>query len=146
MITQFIGNQLIVKNYANDSIAKNCLLKIGDVILKVDSSTIEQLIDQLTPLTSGSNLPTVRRNMSYQILRGDKEAVILTILRDGKPQQVEIKRIKPYLFVTRSYVDSVIVQNHKIADDIAYINIEKSGKERYRGCFQTCRRDTRVSN
>jgi C-terminal processing protease CtpA/Prc len=128
-VTQFIDNQLVVVKHANDSIAKISPLKIGDVVIKVGKARIDSFVEVLRPVTSGSNETTVRRNMTYQILRGPLGLVKLTVKRDGQTMEIEVNRIKQYLFTAYTSANIPKATDNKIADDIGYINIEKIKKK-----------------
>ena len=93
--TRFIENRLVVTGYyVSDSIIRQ-KIKMGDIITKIDSKSIPELIKRLSPIHGASNYPTILTRMRTSILRSNNREATLDILRDGKTLTIQIERVLP---------------------------------------------------
>jgi len=90
--TKFVEGKLVVTGYYTDSAGiKDKLLK-GDVITKVDGSSVDLLIKKLLPITPASNYETQLRDLPRKVLRGKTAKVPIQLERNGQVMQVEMDR------------------------------------------------------
>jgi len=92
---KFIEDQLVVTAYLKDSANVQAIIKKGDVIKAIDGEPVAQLIKKYQPLTSASNYPTQLRDMPLNyLLRSNTNKLTLSILRDGKMEQIDVTTIR----------------------------------------------------
>jgi len=78
-----IDKKAIVTGFYNDSLCKLNDIQIGDVFLKVDNLTIEDIIKEKSKYIGASNEATKLRNFYYAIFNGQTDSVSSTFDRDG---------------------------------------------------------------
>ena len=90
--TRFIEGALVVTGYYTDSAGiKDKLLK-GDIITKVDGSSIDTLIKKFLYIAPASNYETQLRDLPGKILRGRTAKVSISVERNGLTFPLEIDR------------------------------------------------------
>ncbi len=92
--TKFTGNQLVVWNNYNDSLAHRSGLRRGDIILAIDDKPVDALVEERKPYYPASNEPTRLRDIGRDMLRGHAPTCRLTIERDGSEQTLNLTRYK----------------------------------------------------
>jgi C-terminal processing protease CtpA/Prc len=65
---KIIDKKVVLTNFYNDSLAKLNDLRIGDIIEKVNSKSINQIILDKIKYVNGSNYNTKLRNFKYALL------------------------------------------------------------------------------
>ncbi|MES2515783.1 MAG: S41 family peptidase [Bacteroidota bacterium] len=118
----FIEDQLVVTGYYDDSLHNTVGLVRGDIILKINSKSVNQLIAEKLKYTPASNYPTQLRDLAKDLLRSNDSTIAIEYLTNGKTQQATLK----------TYPSSKIYgsKKNKVADtcfrmitkDIAYVN------------------------
>lgn len=102
IITTFVDNKAVVKDYMDDKLGPESGLEIGDVIIKINGKDVEKIIEERKPYTPASNYPTQLRNISYKLLNSNDETINIEILRNG---QALSKTIKTYKYSEIKYAD-----------------------------------------
>ncbi len=72
---RFIEDQLVVTDYYDEALAKEAGLKIGDVITKINSRSIKEIVQQQTRYYPASNHAARLRDMSIDLLRSNAEEI-----------------------------------------------------------------------
>lgn len=119
---KIIDKKVIVTGFFNDSLCKKNDIQFGDVFLKVDSLTIEEIINNKSKYIGASNEPTKLRNFHYAIFNGQTDSVAVIYERNGI---VAKKTIYRYYFKNFKYKwDEVNTDTCKILNgNIGYINL-----------------------
>ncbi len=92
---KFIENKLTVTGYYADTLGVKQKVKIGDIIGSIDNVTVDELIQKYLPITAASNYSTQLRDLPRNyLLRSNKKAVPLEILKDGKSAMVTMETLE----------------------------------------------------
>ncbi len=117
---KIIDKKVVLTNFYNDSLAKLNDLRIGDIIEKVNSKSINQILLDKIKYVNGSNYNTKLRNFKYAIFNGSTDSVSISLNRNGK---IINKTIGRYLFKNLN-VKQKARENYKILDgNIGYVNM-----------------------
>jgi len=110
---EYIDGKVVV-SYVSEECKE---LKSGDILLKIDNTTMSNRIQCLSQYTCLSTPDKIEANMFGPVLnvKGDKAKV--TVLRDGRKLKFTVKSIKDYIEKKDVY------SNGLIKDDIGYIDI-----------------------
>lgn len=124
-----VENRLIVTSFFDDSLVAENPLKIGDVILKIDSTPVDTIIQQRYHFYAASNEAIKLREIARNILIGNDSLAELTIERNGKISEIQVKRYSPKVIEWKHAEDST--QWKRLKDDIGYVNmgVFKKGNE-----------------
>lgn len=121
----FIENKLVVTDYYNPELARAAELKIGDVITQINSKPVELIVDSLKSYYPASNQATKLRDIAEDILRSNRDTVLITYLSSG-----ELKQKTLYLFnkgnlnMYRGYRINKEEKCYKLLDEnIGYITL-----------------------
>ena len=120
---KIIDNKAIVTGFYNDSLCKKNDIHYGDVFLKVNDLTIEEIIKEKSKYIAASNEPTKLRNFLYAIFNGQTDSTIATFERNGVIAQ---KKIYRYYFKDFKYkwTFNDKIDTCKILDgNIGYVNL-----------------------
>jgi len=91
---KFIGEQLVVAGYYNDTLNIKQLVKPGDIIEKINGQDVGALVKKYLPYTPASNYATQLRDLAQQfLLRSSTTTFNLEIVRDGKRQNITVTGI-----------------------------------------------------
>jgi len=98
---RFIEGKLVVTGYYKDSLdnkpgAADTLLRIGDVVERIDGMPIDELVRKYLALTPGSNYEVQLRGMasiSGVLLRSKEQEASVRISREGKSRDITLRRI-----------------------------------------------------
>lgn len=85
----FIENELLIVN----SFFEENKLKQGDIILKIDGVSVEELKEKYIKYSVGSNLSATLREVAKKIIRTSDEYIDLLVLREGKELLIKEKTI-----------------------------------------------------
>jgi len=77
---RFAENQLIVDDYFNFDKMENTGVKVGDVITHINGKPISEIVDSLLIYFPASNIAAKMRDISYDILRSQKNEIDITYL------------------------------------------------------------------
>lgn len=124
----FVENKLVVIDYYNEELGKQSGLKIGDIVTKINNSSVEDIINEMEPYTPSSNEPTKLRNIARDILRTNESSLKIDFIHndenlwlevDSYPKEVLNSDIKAFNRRVKSkYQDDYF---KVINSDIAYI-------------------------
>jgi len=126
--TKIIQNKAVVSGFYNDSLARANGFQIGDVIVKINNETIEQIIDERISFVGGSNYSRkLYALQSRNFITGGKDSILqVEYLRDDKPYQIRTRR---YNFSDFKY-EKKDQPKWKILDgNIGYVNMGILGKK-----------------
>ncbi|OQP56883.1 hypothetical protein A3860_09885 [Niastella vici] len=116
---RFIDNKPVVTDYLNKDLGPKTGLQKGDVITSVNGKSIEAIIKEKLPYTSGSNYSTQLRNMAYSLLRAVDTVINITYQRGSTMRSASIGCYKPQLVPWGGMkVDSCFKY---VTPDIAYL-------------------------
>jgi hypothetical protein len=123
---KYVEENMIVAGYFNNKLADTSLLKIGDIITKVNSKLVKEIINEKLPYTPASNYSTQLRDISKNFLRSNLQKIKLTILRHDTLMELEIplvskNRIDPYKDFS-GVSDTCFKMLNK---DVSYFNLGK---------------------
>ena len=91
----FIQNKAVVTAFYNDSLSRDSELRIGDVITKINGTSVKSIVKSRSAITEGSNHPTVLRNIARQILRCNEDTIRVTFVRNRRPMETDLKTYSP---------------------------------------------------
>ena len=80
----FIGSQLVVTGYYNNSSAEQEKVKPGDVILQINGQPVDQLVKNNLYLAPASNYERQLWILAHLLFRSNHETIRLEILRDAQ--------------------------------------------------------------
>jgi hypothetical protein len=92
----FIENKAVVTAYLNKDLGLKTGLQTGDIITSINGKSVDTIVKEILPFTTGSNYPTQLRNISYDLLRGDT-ILNITYQRALTIQSTRIACYKPEL-------------------------------------------------
>ncbi len=116
-----LDNKPVVSGIYNDSLAKINNLKLGDVILKINEIDVRADAQKQLKYVPGSNLKGKTVGGYYETLIGAEGSVNLSILRNGRTENLTVKR---YDFQDFDYWNKTKGEKSKeISDAIGYINM-----------------------
>lgn len=94
---EFIENQLVISGYYNDTLNVKQIVKVGDVIQKINGTPIKDLKKQFIPITPASNYVTQLREMPAMfLLRSNNPEFAIDILRKGRLLKVFVRGMDFY--------------------------------------------------
>lgn len=115
----FIENKAVVTDYLNKDLGRKTGLQKGDIITSINGKSVDTIIKEMLPFTSGSNYRTQLRNMSYYLLSTGDTILNVNYQRALTVQSANIACYKPGLV---PWVDSRLDTCFKyVAPDIAYL-------------------------
>ena len=88
----FIENKAVVTEIYT-KLDSTVQLKIGDIILKVNGESVDEIVQRKLPIYPASNHPTKLRNIAPDILRSNNESISVTFSRQGEIKTENIKGI-----------------------------------------------------
>lgn len=88
-----LGDTLMVRKPANDSICRSAGIQKGDIILKADNVPVKQLIELKKKYISASNKRGELHFLSWFILDGQTPRITLTVKRGSKTFSTTIQRL-----------------------------------------------------
>lgn len=93
---KFIEDKLVVTDYYSNMFSIKEIIKLGDVITKINGVSVEKLIKKYLYLTPASNYSTQLRALPHErLLRSNDSAMVLEIIRDNKTIPLTITCAKP---------------------------------------------------
>ena len=117
----FVEDKPVVKNYFDEGLGEKSGLKIGDVIETINGKKIQQIIQEKMPLTPASNYPTQLRNIARDLLRTNDSLLIITYLRDSKPEELKLKVYDKKTINIYSNYNSKDTSFKMIRPDVSYL-------------------------
>lgn len=127
----FVSKQLPGKTSADglvpvtSSISGGSGLRVGDVILELDGTSVEALIDQWSPYYGASNDSAKLRDIARALTRGDASQVDVKIERYGKVFDMTVSRIPiKFLDLTDNFRHDLEGETFRfLSNDIAYLKL-----------------------
>jgi C-terminal processing protease CtpA/Prc len=77
---RFAENQLIVDDYFNPDKMEKTGVKVGDIITHINGKPVSEIVDSLLMYFPASNIAAKMRDISYDILRSQKNEIDITYL------------------------------------------------------------------
>jgi C-terminal processing protease CtpA/Prc len=87
----FVENNAVVTGYFDENFGKESGLIYGDIITKINSKPVEEIIQEKLQYIPASNYSTKLRDMALKLLRTNDEKLNLEIIRDGKTNKAELE-------------------------------------------------------
>ena len=87
---KFIENKAVVTGYMDDALGQASGLKTGDIIERVNHTTVEEMVDVKLPITPASNYPTQLRDIARDLLRTNDSIILLDCRRDDSTFTVRV--------------------------------------------------------
>jgi C-terminal processing protease CtpA/Prc len=120
-----IGDKYIVDRFYCDSLAKLYNIKYGDIIFKIDSMDIDQLVRNREPYIGGSNDRSIIRNILWDITCNIKDEPAKITL--GRNNDTIVEYVNRY-HLTQLYELEIIQQSNqrkfiKYCCNIGYLNL-----------------------
>ncbi|MDQ6531000.1 S41 family peptidase [Flavobacterium sp. LHD-85] len=121
---KIIDEKIIVTEILADSLAKDNGIKVGDIITKINSKTIKEIISEKRALINGSNEAAYLNNVVKSALSGYSENVTLEFLKDGSYTTKTINWYEYYISHKNEYVRKNKKEKFKILENnIGYVNM-----------------------
>ncbi|MFW0737561.1 S41 family peptidase [Flavobacterium sp. T12S277] len=124
---KFINDKAVIVALANDSLAKIDDLKIGDIITKVDGSTVAQQLAALSKYMQGSNKAVATYVGGFIMFTGDTDDLEIEFIRDNVTSTKKIHRY-PNGKIKRSPPKKT-AKWEILADNIGFVRMSKVPKE-----------------
>ncbi|MDL2141161.1 S41 family peptidase [Flavobacterium tructae] len=124
---KFINDKAVIVALANDSLAKIDDLRIGDIITKVDGSTVAQQLAELSKYMQGSNKAVATYLGGFIMFTGDTDDLEIEFIRDNVTSTKKIHR-----YSNEKIKRSPFKKTAKweiLADNIGYVRMSKVPKE-----------------
>ena len=103
---------------------------IGDVIQKIDSKPVSELLDEMRPLYAASNTAAQNRDIAVNLTRGPCGPAQITVERDGSTLTLSSQRISGVLKNSRSLPRDLPGDTVQILDgNIGYIKLSSVSRE-----------------
>jgi C-terminal processing protease CtpA/Prc len=87
----FVENKPVVIGYYDEDFGKKSGLVNGDVITKINSQPVEEIIKEKLKYVPASNYPTKLRDIAPKLIRTNEEKLNIEFERDGKTNQTELE-------------------------------------------------------
>lgn len=87
---QFIENKLVITDFFNPELINKDEIKIGDIITHINGKTVESIVDSISIYYPASNKPTRLRDIAVDMLRSNKDTILIDYISSGKKKQKEI--------------------------------------------------------
>jgi hypothetical protein len=79
----FVEQKAVVTGYYNDDLGEKTGIKIGDVITKINSQSVEDIITEKKRFIPASNYSTQLRDLAPKLLRSNEKVLNIEFVRDG---------------------------------------------------------------
>ncbi len=121
---RFAENQLIVDDYFNLDKMEMTGIKVGDIITHINGKTVSEIVDSLLIYFPASNSAAKMRDISYDILRSQKNEIDITYLSSHVSKEVKLTL---YEKQELHWYDWYKIKNEKgyklLTNDILYLNL-----------------------
>src|SRR5262245_9194215 len=125
VVTRFVENQAVVTGYSEATAGPATGLKIGDVIERLDSVPVGELVERWAPYYPASNQPTRLRDISRGLTRGACTSVRAGIHRETQIMTITAQRL-PLASLSqteRTTHDLPGPTFRMLSDDVAYLKL-----------------------
>ena len=116
-------DKALVTEILNDSLAKAEDIRVGDVLLAINDTSITDWIKYKGEFIGASNEAVIRRNLKVMLTTGDTKSVTIKYDRNG---QISLKRVNRYMAEDLKYVETEPPKGlsyKPINDHIGYIDM-----------------------
>lgn len=118
----FVEDNLIVTGYRTDTLGIQRMVKIGDIIVSINSERIEKLVKRYLPITPASNYNTQLRDLPWNyLMRSNEKEMQFVFKRNGRAIKLNIQTLQR----KSNYTDPEQKEKrayYLINDKIGYIN------------------------
>ncbi len=140
----FVENELVVVDYYNPEMKPTVGLELGDVITHIDNRAVKDIIKERLPFYPASNDAARARDIAENILKSDREKIVLKIERDGQNLTKEIPMfLRDELDYYRWYRRNSEAPSFKmLPGNIGYIslaNISRDDPKKIKKAFINCK-------
>ena len=127
----FIENQLVVTDYYNQELKNEVGLKIGDIITKINSNSIDEIVKGKSKYYPASNKPTKLRDISADLLRSNlKDIEIEFVSGNSNPQTKSLKLYpKDSLDIYQWYRKNDNKSYKMLDNNIGYVTLQNIKEE-----------------
>ena len=115
-----VDDKAVITNFYNDSLADIIDLRIGDVIIKANGKTINEIFEQKSKFIQGSNTSAKFAYAFNKIFNGTTDSIEIEFSRNEK---LESKKIGRYSFDKFKYVKPSSNKWVILENNIGYINL-----------------------
>ncbi|TJZ63325.1 peptidase S41 [Sphingobacterium olei] len=124
--TRFIEDKLTVTDFYYPELQESTGLAVGDVIHSIDGKKTDDIIAERTPYYPASNKPVQLRNMTYDLLRSNKESIEIEFTSaSGLKQTKTLALYSSESLRTFNWINPKPPESFKMLDDnIGYITLQ----------------------
>lgn len=90
--TRFIEDKLVVTMFTGKDAVVEEKIKIGDVITAIDGEPVDDIVKRMLPYVAASNYAVKLREISSRILRGNSDAISVTVQRNSECFDLKVPR------------------------------------------------------
>jgi hypothetical protein len=118
-----VENKPIVTGYIDFNLARQSKLQIGDIILKINGKSTQEIFSELKSITPASNERTLTRDiLGYRLLQSRDSIVSVDFERNGMIINETVKTYPIQVLYDSIYKYSP--SYHFISPDISYLNLK----------------------
>ena len=123
---RFIENQLVVTDYYNEELKDEVGLKIGDIISKINGTTVKEIVKEKSKYYPASNQPTMLRDISADLLRSNSNEIEVEFISDNSKAQSKSLKLYPKdsLNIYRWYRKSEDKSYKLLEKNIGYVTLQ----------------------
>jgi len=118
----FIEDQAVITKIKNDSLAKLNDLRVGDIILKLNNKSVDQLFSEKIKYISGSNMNRKQIYLTEFIFSGNSDTCNFIFSRSGEIFNKDIARYN-YSDIKKLHKNKEVESYRIIESNIGYINM-----------------------
>lgn len=128
---RFIENQLVVTDYYNQELKKEVGLKIGDIITKINSKSVDEIVKEKSKYYPASNEPTRLRDISADLLRSNLNDIEIEFISGNSNPQTKTLKLYPKdsLDIFRWYRKSDDKSYKMLDSNIGYVTLQSIKEE-----------------
>lgn len=121
----FVEDRLIVKEYY----AESGELGKGDIITRIEGKPVEAIVDSMLPYYSASNKITKKRDITNDILRTNKDSILIEYNSSGELRERVIPVVDRNKWMSFRFKKDTVQSLKLIGNDIGYINLSTFQKK-----------------
>ena len=121
---KFIEDKLVVVSFYES--VPNLSIKVGDVIKAINGIKISQLVDEMKPYYTDSNLVSTLKAIATDILRSDSNSIVIEYSHQEENNTVSLPLIfKKDLDIAKWYLGDLTEPGYKILENgIGYVSLK----------------------
>ena len=121
---RYIQNQTIVTRVFPELMDPPGAVQVGDIVVKCKNIDIDTFRNQTRKYVEASNEPTLERNISGYVVRGESDQLPFTLLRGGQTIDVTVKGYYTYIIRDAEKAADNLLDKWKILpDNIGYVHM-----------------------